>query len=333
MPRKREVNNVAHTLTFREAVAEAIKEEMKRDPTVFVMGEDLGKFGGAFGATRGLLAEFGEERIRDTPISETAIVGFALGAAMGGMRPIAEIMRCDWMTICMDELVNQIAKMRYMSGGRPEIHLVVRTNTEGGIGLGPQHSQSFEAWFCHVPGLKVVMPTNAYDAKGLLKSAIRGRNPVIYMEPNSLLSMSASIPDEDYTVPIGKAEVKKEGKDVTIVAWGTMLAKSLNAAKTLASEGIDAEVIDLRTLRPMDTETIVNSVKKTGRMVVAHEANRTGGLGAEVAATVQELAFDSLDAPIKRVATPDAMIPANRRLEKYVLPQEDKVIEAVKSIV
>jgi len=320
-------------ITFREAVAEAIKEEMKRDPTVFIMGEDLGKFGGAFGATRGLYQEFGEERVRDTPISETAIIGFALGAAMGGMRPIAEIMRNDWMTICMDELVNQIAKMRYMSGGRPEIHLVVRTSAEGGIGLGPQHSQSFEAWVCHVPGLGVVMPSNAYDAKGLLKSAIRGHNPVIYLEPVTLLATTGSVPDEDYTVPIGKAEVKKEGKDVTIVAWGTVLAKSLNAAKALANDGIDVEVVDLRTLRPMDTETVINSVKKTGRLVVGHEANKTGGLGAEVAATVQELAFDHLDAPIKRVATPDAIIPANRKLEKFVLPQEEKIVEAVKSIV
>lgn len=323
---------MAHELTFREAIAEAIKEEMKRDSTVFIMGEDLGKFGGSFGTTRGLYREFGEERVRDTPISETAILGFALGAAMGGMRPIAEIARCDWMTICMDELVNQIAKMRYMSGGRPEIHLVVKTNAEGGLGLGPQHSQSFEAWFCHIPGLKVVMPSNAYDAKGLLKSAVRGHNPIIFIEPNPLLHMSGSVPDEDYTVPIGKAEVKKEGKDVTIVGWGTLLVKSLNAAKTLANEGIDVEVIDLRTLRPMDTETIVNSVKKTGRLAVAHEANKTGGFGAEVVATVQELAFDSLDAPIKRIATLDAIIPANRKLEKFVLPQEEDVIEVVKSL-
>ena len=323
---------MAHQLTVREAIAEAIKEEMKRDPTVFVMGEDLGMYGGSFGTTRGLYHEFGEERVRDTPISETAIVGFALGAAMGGMRPIVEIMRCDWMTVCMDELVNQIAKMRYMSGGRPEIHLVVKTNTEGGIQLGPQHSQSFEAWFCHIPGLRVVMFSNAYDAKGLLKSAVRGHNPVIFMEPVALLATTGTIPDEDYTVPIGKAEVKKEGKDATIVSWGTMLVKSLKAAKTLANEGIDVEVIDLRTLRPMDTDTVVNSVKKTGRLVIAHEANKTGGLGAEVAAIVQELAFDSLDAPIKRVATPDAMIPVNQRLEKFVLPQEEKVIEAVKSL-
>jgi len=233
----------------------------------------------------------------------------------------------------MDEIVNQVAKMRYMSGGRPEIHMVIRTNTEGGIGLGPQHSQSFEAWYCHIPGLRVVMPSNGYDAKGLLKSAIRGRNPVIFLEPITLLANPSTIPDEDYTIPIGKADVKKAGKDVTIVGWGTLLVKSLNAAKTLANEGIDVEVIDLRTLRPMDTETIINSVKKTGKLVVAHEANRTGGLGAEVAATIQELAFDSLDAPIKRVAAPDAMVPANRKLEKYILPQEDRVIEAVKSII
>jgi len=319
-------------ITFREAIAEAIKEEMKRDERVFIMGEDLGRFGGAFGTTRGLYHEFGEERVRDTPISETAIIGFTLGAALGGMRPIAEIMRNDWMTICMDEIVNQIAKMRYMSGGRPEIHLVIKTNAEGGIGLGPQHSQSFEALVCHVPGLKVVIPSNPYDAKGLLKAAIRGHNPVIYFEPVSLLGMSGPVPEEDYIVPIGKAEVKRPGKDVTIVAWGTVLAKSLNAAKTLADERIDAEVIDLRTLRPMDIETVVNSVKKTGKLVVGHEANKTGGFGAEIAASVQELAFDYLDAPIKRVAAPDVIIPANRRLEKYVLPQEENIIAAAKSI-
>ncbi len=319
-------------ITLREAIAEAIKEEMRRDPTVFIMGEDIGKFGGSFGTTRGLYQEFGEERVRDTPISETAIIGFALGAAMGGMRPIAEIMRCDWTTICMDEIVNQVAKMRYMSGGRPEIHMVIKTNCEGGIGLGPQHSQSFEAWYCHVPGLKVVMPSNPYDGKGLLKAAIRGRNPVIYLDSVTLLSLSGPVPDEDYTVPIGKAEVKKEGKDVTFVGWGAVLVKALNAAKTLANEGIDMEVIDLRTLRPMDTDTIINSVKKTHRLVVGHEANLTCGLGAEVAARVQEQAFDYLDAPIKRVAAPDCLIPANRKLEKYVLPQEETVIAAVKSI-
>ncbi|MFC1931590.1 alpha-ketoacid dehydrogenase subunit beta [Chloroflexota bacterium] len=321
-----------HNITFREAIADAIKEEMERDPAVFLMGEDIAKFGGGFGTTRGLYHKFGGERIIQTPISETAIAGFALGAAMSGMRPIAEIMRDDWMTICMDELVNQVAKIRYMSGGKPEIHLTFKISTEGGVGLGPQHSQSFEAWVCHVPGLKVVMPSNPYDAKGLLKAAVRAHNPIIYMEPVSLLSMSGPVPDEDFTVPIGKAEVKKQGTDVTVVAWGTVLAKTLNAAKTLAKEGIDVEVIDLRTLSPMDTETIINSVKKTGKLVVGHEANKSGGWGAEVVATVQERAFDHLDAPIKRVAAPDAIIPTNKNLEKFILPQEEEVIEAVKSL-
>ena len=282
-------------ITMRQAIAEAIEEEMKRDSTVFLMGEDIGKWGGIFGQTLGLYRKFGGERIRQTPISETAIIGFALGASMGGMRPIAEIERADFMTVCMDELVNQVAKMRYMSGGRPEIHLTVKITSEGGLGLGPQHSQSFEAWVCHVPGLKVVMPSNPYDAKGLLKAAVRSHNPVIFMEPVSLLGMSGMVPEEDYIVPIGKAEVKEEGKDVTVVAWGTILAKSINAAKILGNEGINIEVIDLRSLCPMDIETVINSVKKTGRLVVGHEANKSGGWGAEVVATVQELVFDYLD--------------------------------------
>lgn len=319
-------------ITYREAISEAIKEEIIRDDRVFLMGEDLGRFGGAFGTTRGLYHELGEERIKDTPISETAIVGFGLGAALIGLRPIVEIMRIDWLAICMDEIVNHVAKMRYLSAGKPEVSMVIKTNAEGGLGLGAQHSQSFESWVVHVPGLKVVMPSDPYDGKGLLKAAVRDPNPVIFIEPVASLSISGAVPTEDYVVPLGKAEIKREGKDATIVAWGTLASKALNAAQTLADEGIQVEVIDPRSLRPLDIETIIASVEKTGRLVVAHQAMKTCGVGAEIAALVQERAFDHLDAPIKRVATPDVIIPVNRNLERMVFPQEEQIIEAVKSI-
>ena len=330
---RKEADEVAqHQITYREAINEAIKEEMARDDRVFLMGEDLGRFGGAFGTTRGLLREFGEERVRDAPISETAIIGFGLGAALIGMRPIVEIMRIDWMAICMDEIVNHVAKMRYLSAGRPEVAMVIKTNAEGGLGLGAQHSQSFEAWLVHMPGLKVVMPSNPYDGKGLLKAAIRDPNPVIFIEPVTLLSISGAVPTEDYVVPLGKADIKREGTDATIVAWGTLVPKVLNAAQTLADEGIEVEVVDPRSLWPLDIETIITSVKKTGRLVVAHQAMKRCGVGAEIVALVQEQAFDHLDAPIQRVATPDVIIPVNRNLEKTVLPQEEQIVAAVKSI-
>ncbi len=320
-------------ISYREAVSEAIKEEMARDDRVFLMGEDVGVLGGAFGSTKGIYDVFGDKRVLDTPISETAIVGYALGAAMAGMRPIVEIMRVDWMTICMDEIVNQTAKMRYLSGGHPEVALVIRATAEGGIGLGGQHSQSFEAWFAHVPGLKVVMPSTPYDVKGLLKAAIRDPNPVIFVEPGVLYGVSGPVPEEEYVIPLGEAEVKREGKDVTIVAWGTLLPKTLNAAQTLATDGVEVEVVDPRTLRPLDIATIVDSVKKTGKLIVAHEAMKTCGMGAEIVALVQERAFDHLDAPIQRVATPDVIIPVNRSLERLVLPQEETIVETVRSIV
>jgi len=320
-------------ISYREALAEAIIEEMARDDRVFLMGEDVGVLGGAFGATPGIYAKFGGERVLDTPISETAIVGYALGAAMAGMRPIAEIMRVDWMTICMDEIVNQTAKMRYLSGGHPEVSLVIRAAAEGGIGLGGQHSQSFEAWFVHVPGLKVIMPSTPYDIKGLMKSAIRDPNPVICLEPGVLYGVSGPVPTEEYLIPLGEAEVKREGKDITIVAWGTMLPKTLNAAQTLAAEGVDVEVVDPRTLRPLDIDTVIASVKKTGKLIIAHEAMKTCGVGAEIAALVQERAFDHLDAPIQRVATPDVIIPVNRALERVVLPQEATIVNTVKAVI
>jgi len=322
---------VQRKITYREAISEAIKEEMIRDDRVFLMGEDVGAFGGGFGTTRGLFHEFGEERIKDTPNSETAIVGFGLGAALMGMRPIVEIMRMDWMTICMDEIVNHVAKMRYLSSGRLEVPMVIKTNAEGGIGLGAQHSQSFESWLVHVPGLKVVMPSNPYDGKGLLKAAIRDPNPVIFIEPVILLGTMGPVPDEDYIVPLGKSEVKRKGKDATIVAWGSLVPRALIAAQILADEGIDVEVIDPRSLWPLDMESIIDSVKKTGRLIVAHQAVKRCGLGAEIVALVQEKAFDYLDAPIQRVATPDVIIPVNRSLEKFVFPQDEDITKAVKA--
>lgn len=319
-------------ISYREAVIEAIREEMIRDETVFLMGEDLGALGGIFGTTRGLLQEFGEERVQDTPISEAAIAGFGLGAAVAGMRPIVEIMRIDFITICMDEIVNQAAKMRYLSAGRPEVPMVIKTNAGGGMGLGAQHSQSFESWFVHVPGLKVVMPSTPYDCKGLFKAAVRDPNPVIFIEPVGSLGVSGTVPEEDYVVPLGKADIKREGTDVTVVAWGALVPKALNAAQTLADDGIQIEVIDPRSLSPLDIDAIIVSVKKTGRLLVAHEAIKTCGVGAEIAALVQEQAFDYLDAPIKRVATPFAIFPVNRNLESMLLPREQQIIEAVKSI-
>jgi pyruvate/2-oxoglutarate/acetoin dehydrogenase E1 component len=319
-------------ISYRDAISEALQEEIARDERVFLIGEDVGVLGGAFGATKGVYQAF-NDRVLDTPISETAIVGYALGAAMAGMRPVAEIMRVDWMTICMDEIVNQTAKMRYLSAGRPEVAMVIRATAEGGIGLGGQHSQSFEAWFVHVPGLKVIMPSTPYDVKGLLKAAIRDPDPVIFLEPGVLYGTSGPVPAGEYVLPIGTADIKREGKDATVVTWGTMVPKTLNAAQTLAEEGIEVEVIDPQTLYPLDIETILTSVRKTGRLVVAHEAMRTCGVGAEIAALVQERAFDHLDAPIQRVATPDVIIPVNRTLERLVLPQEEQVLAAVKSIV
>jgi pyruvate dehydrogenase E1 component beta subunit len=319
-------------ITYREAIIEAIREEMIRDNRVFLMGEDVGALGGIFGTTKGLLQEFGEERVQDTPISEAAIVGFGVGAAMAGMRPIVEIMRIDFMTICMDEIVNQAAKMRFLSGGRFEVPLVIKTNSGGGMGLGAQHSQSLEAWFTHVPGLKVVMPSVPYDVKGLLKAAIRDPNPVIFIESVGSLNISGPVPEDDYVVPLGKADIKRKGTDATVVAWGTLVSKALNAAQTLASDGIEIEVVDPRSLSPLDIETIVTSVKKTGRLVVAHEAIKTSGFGAEVVALVQEQAFDYLDAPIQRVAAPFGIFPVNRSLERMLLPHEEQIIAAVKSV-
>lgn len=321
-------------LTTSQAIKEAIAQEMRRDERVFLMGEDIGAYGGAFGVTLGLLDEFGSERIRDTPISEAAIAGAATGAALLGMRPIAEIQFSDFMTIAMDQLVNQAAKNRYMFGGKAKVPLTIRTAVGSGTGAAAQHSQSLEAWFAHVPGLKVVMPANAADAKGLLLSAIRDPNPVVVMEHKLLYKVKGEVPEELYTVPLGKAKVVREGRDVTLVSWSFTVHKGLQAAEKLAAEGIEVEVIDLRTLLPLDTETIIKSVAKTGRLVVAHESVQFGGFGGEVVATIADSeAFDYLDAPIRRVGGKFTPIPCNRTLEVSAVPQVDDIAAAIRSVV
>jgi pyruvate dehydrogenase E1 component beta subunit len=313
---------------YIRAITEALKEEMARDESVFVIGEDVAYPGGSFSATRGLLEEFGGRRVKDTPISEAAIVGLALGAATQGLRPVVEIMFMDFLPLCMDQIVNQVAKTRYMFGGQYQVPLVIRTPCGGGVNAGPQHSQCLESWFAHVPGLKVVMPATPYDVKGLLKAAIRDDNPVLFVENKALYGLQGEIPEEDYLLPIGKADVKKPGKDVTVVATSRMVHQSLEAARTLSEEGIEVEVIDLRTISPLDKETIFQSVEKTSRLVVAHEAVKAFGVGAEIAAMVAEEMIDCLDAPILRVGAPFTPVPFN--LESFYLPNAEDVIKAVK---
>lgn len=319
-------------LTYREALREALREEMRRDPSVFIMGEDVAIFGGIFGVTAGLMEEFGEDRVRDTPISEAAIVGAAVGAAMVGMRPVAEIMFVDFTTIAMDQLVNQAAKWHYMSGGKLRVPMVLRTTTGTGRRTGAQHSQSFEVWFAHVPGLKVVMPSSPYDAKGLLKSAIRDDNPVVFIEHKMLYNEKGQVPEEEYLIPLGKAAIKREGRDATIVATSLMVKRALEAAENLAKEGIEVEVIDPRTLRPLDIDTILKSVEKTNRLVIVHEACVFCGFGAEIAAQVAEKALYSLDTPIVRLGGWDVPIPFSPPLEDAVIPNKDHIVEAVRKL-
>ena len=307
---------------------------MLRDETVFVLGEDVGRYWkGAFKVTKGLAEEFGDERIRDTPISESAIIGVATGAAITGMRPVAEIMFGDLSALAMDQIANQAAKLRYMFGGQVKVPLVIRMPFGAGVNIAAHHSQSLEAWFMHVPGLKIAMPSTPYDAKGLLKTAIRDDNPVMFFEHKLLYSVKGPVPEEEYTVPLGVADVKREGEDVTIVATLYMVHKSLAAAEELSKQGISVEVVDPRTLVPLDKQAIVNSVKKTGRIVIVTEDCKTGGVSAEIAAVVAEEAIDYLDAPVKRVAEPDTPIPFSPPLEKFVIPDENRIIGAVKEIV
>lgn len=321
-------------ISYLEAVREAMSQEMRENQDVFILGEDIGVYGGAFGVTRGMIEEFGPERVRNTPISEAAIAGGAVGAALTGMRPILELQFSDFITIAMDQLVNQAAKTRYMFGGKGKVPLVVRTPAGSGTGAAAQHSQSLEAWMAHIPGLKVVQPSTAYDAKGLLKAAIDDDNPVIFYEHKLLYKTIGEVPEEQYSIPLGKADVKRSGKDVTIVATAIMVHKALEAAKELEAEGIDVEIIDPRTLVPLDEETIIESVKKTGKCIVVHEAVKRGGYGGEIASMIAESdAFDYLDAPIKRLGGLPVPIPYNPTLEKAVIPQVPDIIEAAKELV
>ncbi len=320
------------TKTYLQAINEALRQEMERDPDVFIMGEDVGPFGGCFGVTKGLYEQFGDKRVKDTPITESAIIGAATGAAAAGLRPVCEIMFVDFIGVALDQLFNQAAKMRYMFGGKAKIPMVLRTPQGAGIGAAAQHSQSLEAWFAHVPGLKVAMPATPYDAKGLLITAIRDDNPVVFLEHKLLYGLEGEVPDELYTVPFGKAEVRRTGEDVTIVATAKMVHTALEAADVLVKDGISAEVIDPRTLVPFDTETVVESVKKTHALVVVHEAVKHGGFGAEIAAQVAELAFDYLDGPIMRVAAPFTPVPFSPPLEQAFLPKVDDIVKAVKTI-
>ncbi len=321
-------------ISYRDALKEALREEMLRDPTVFLIGEDIGRYwGGAFKVTKGLAEEFGEERVRDTPISESAIIGVSVGAAMTGMRPVAEIMFGALTTLALDQIANQAAKIRYMFGGQAKGPLVIRTPFGGGVNIAAHHSQCLEAWFMHVPGLQVAVPSTPYDAKGLLKTAIRNDNPVVFCEHKLLYPIVGPVPEEDYTVPFGVADLKREGTDVTIIATLYMVHKSLNAAEALQKEGINVEVVDPRTLVPLDKETILNSVKKTGRVVIVTEDCKTAGVSAEIAAIIAEEALDYLDAPIKRLTTPDVPIPFSPPLEQYVIPDEKRIVKAVKEVV
>lgn len=319
-------------ITYREALNEALREEMEKDERVFLLGEDIAIYGGAYGVTRGLLELFGAERVRDTAISEAAIAGAAVGAAITGMRPVAEIMYIDFSTQSMDQLVNQAAKMRYMFGGKTKVPMVLRTQGGAGRGIAAHHSQSLEAWYLHVPGLYVVMPSIPYDAKGLLKSSIRDDNPVIFIEHKMLYGTKGGVPGEEYLIPLGKGDIKKKGKDVTVVAYSRMVLVALEAAQELEKRGISVEVVDPRTLKPLDLDLILDSVKKTGRLVIVSEGYKTGGVPAEIATLVMESSFDWLDAPIKRVCGADVPIPMSPALEEVAVPDANRVIQAVEEI-
>lgn len=319
-------------ITYRQALNEALDEEMTRDKSVFIFGEDVAIYGGAYGVTANLWKKYGDERVIDTPISENAIVGTALGAALTGLRPVAEIMYIDFIGLCMDQLNNQVAKIRYMFGGKCKVPLTLRTEGGAGRTLGAHHSQSLESWLIHIPGIKVVMPSTPYDAKGLLKSSIREDNPVVFIEHKLLYNTKGNVPEEEYTLPIGVADVKKEGKDATILTYSRMTLFSLQAAEELEKEGISVEVVDLRTLLPMDVETMVNSVKKTNRVVIVEEDCKTGGTGAEIGMKIMENAFDYLDAPIIRVAGADVPMPKSPVLEKLAIPDVERIKEGVKEV-
>ena len=320
-------------MTYREAVRIALKEALDQDPRVFLAGEDIGPYGGAYAVTKGFTAEYGPARIRDSPLSESAIIGAGVGAAMAGMRPIFEIMTINFTLLCMDQIVNHAAKLRYMSGGQISLPLIIRTVTGGGAGVAATHSQNFEGWYASVPGLKVVTPATPYDALGLLRASRDEMDPVMFVEHLLLYNTRGHVPDEFYKVPLGKTDVKRKGTDVTIVTYSGMVLVALAAAQQLAQEGLEAEVLDLRTLRPLDMDTVLESVRKTHRALVVEETWKTGGLGAEVAAQIQEYAFEYLDAPVLRVAGEEVPTPYSRPLEMAAVPDSNKVVASAKLLV
>jgi acetoin:2,6-dichlorophenolindophenol oxidoreductase subunit beta len=320
------------SVTLVQALNEALHLTMAGHPEVYCLGEDVGRMGGDFGVTRGLWQRFGAERVRDTPLSEAAIIGAAVGSAMVGMRPVAEIMIADFLTTCYDQLVNSAAKMHYMFNGQFKAPIVVRTATGGGFGGGPHHSQSVEGWFTNVPGLVVVAPSNPYDAKGLLIASILSDNPILFLEHKGLYGLKGDVPEESYTVPIGKAMVTRAGRDVTVVTSMKMVHEALAAANTLAKEGIELEIVDLRTLQPWDHKTVLDSVSKTHRAMVAMEAPRTGGLAAEVSATLSEELFSELAAPVMRIGALDAPIPMSPVLEQVILPSAQQIVQGARAL-
>jgi acetoin:2,6-dichlorophenolindophenol oxidoreductase subunit beta len=319
-------------LKYRDALRLAIKEEMERDPLVFCIGEGIGERGGSYKVTDQLYKQFGPERVIDTPISEASFVGMAAGAAIVGNRPIVEVLFVDFACLAMDQVINQAAKYHFMSGGQGVVPMVLRTQGGAGNGLAAQHSQSLEALFYHIPGLKLVMPSTPYDAKGLLKSSIRDSDPVVFIEHKLLYMTEGDVPEQEYLIPLGKADVKREGRDVTLVTYSYMTLKCLEAAERLAAEGVEAEVIDMRSLVPMDKECILTSVKKTGKLVIVHEACKRGGVGGDIAAMVVEEAFFDLDRPPVRVAGKNTPIPFSLNLEKLCVPSVDDIVEAVRSL-
>jgi pyruvate dehydrogenase E1 component beta subunit len=319
-------------ITMREAISQALWEEMERDPKVFIIGEEVGVWGGTYAVTKGFLDHFGPERIRDAPIAEAAIIGAAIGSALNGMRPVAELMTINFAFVAMDHIVNETAKLHYMFNGQFRLPLVIRAPGGGGRQLAATHSQTPDAIFAHFPGLKVVAPGTPEDAKGLLKSAIRSEDPVLYIENATVYQQRGEVPDGEFTIPIGKSKVQREGKDVTLVTYSKMVSYSMQAAALLEKEGIDVEIVDLRTLRPLDMEPVIESFKKTNRAVIAEEGWKSFGVGAEIAARIYEEAFDYLDAPIKRVAQKEVPLPYNRRLEQLALPQVEDIVNAVKEV-
>ncbi len=319
-------------LTYAQALNDALREEMRADPRVFLMGEDIGHHGGIFRVTKDLIGEFGADRVRDTPISESGFVGLGIGAAMAGMRPVVELLFMDFALVAADQIVNQAAKLRYMAGGTVSVPIVIRAQQGGGRGNGAQHSQSFESWFAQVPGLIVVAPSTPADAKGLLKSSIREGNPVVFIEHKLLYNTKGEVPENEYSIPIGKAEIKRDGRDITIVSYSRTLSFALEAAEKLAQRGIEAEVIDLRTIEPLDMDTILESIKGTGRLLIVHESHSNCGLGAEIIARVGEQAPDVLTQPARRLGAKHVPIPVAEPLENAVLPQTEDILRAVEAM-